>query len=626
MKQERKTRIELRAVNRCLLFANALMILISCGGGKSAPGVGIQNVTAAAPRLQEVNSSGDYSPYYATGDLQRPRYFHETILDNKGRPIVMGGTDERGYSGLDSLEIFDQSGFEEDIPRPASLTGFWIDTDFAGDPISFKSGPRMLFTTDLLADGRILIVGGSSDLLRSKLLDGAEVFDSETRTTESLEAKMVLPRFRHTSVLLNDGSVLFIGGQISMTVTIIDDRIPEGFPGRERQESRFVTTPLCEFYSPKEAKFIQMTFPESDRPSKLNTPRGRASHATTKLAGPDGDLGTSDDVVIIGAGFQSFSGQFAPDNKFLFNVSRQLAVGLQGMEFFDPITRAFTQVSTVSLDRPKLNNPHIMNLGQFNNVAIDGTRGLGNMAFFTGGNVDEDCPVTALNDLLLVATYTGFGPAGGIQFFRIIEDQRNSHIEGNESIVTNPALNLVARSATNPVAMPRAIRTAPSAGNLSTWLVVTAGVDIKNSLGGCVSNYADPTMLAGSVWDPFFSLPAIDVGQSGRDLRSQRSVNNPLGVIGCWLTLDGAMPSTDRSFYGSTPPSRWARRVGATRNWAKLVPVAGEDGIVYSTDDRVLLTGGGNEYGDAINVGGEPTSPSCEILIMPGSTSKSPVP
>ncbi len=575
-----------------------------------------------APHLEEYNERGEYAPYYGSGDMHRPRYLHKYILNKGGQPFVFGGSDERGYSGLDTVEIFDQTTFDKDAPRPPSVAGQWIDTNFEGDPVVFANGPRIHFTLDLLADGRVLVVGGCRDLLRSSLYEQAEIFDPELRTFESLEEKMVDPRFRHTSVQLSDGSILFIGGQIAVTVTILDDRIPPDLQEGGRQETRFITTPFCEVFSPNENKFARLTFPDTDRPSKLNTPRGRADHATGRLAGADGVLGSSDDVFLVAGGFQSMSGQFAPDNKFPWNVARGLAVGSQSFEFFDPITRSFTQVSNVSLDSPKLNTPHILNAGQFNDLTIDGVRGMGNMVFITHGSVDAACPVTEPHDVLLVATYTGFGPAGGFQLFRIIEDVYKSHIEGMEYSPTN----LVARCATNPVAMPRALQTVPGAGNCGTWFFTTAGVDIFLTPAGCVFNYSSPQMLAGGLFDPFYSQPAVSIGLSARDLRSQRSPTNPYGVIGCWLTADGAIPTTDLANFGTTPTTGWARRIGATRVWGTLIPLAGEDGIIYSADDRVLLAGGGTDYGDPVNVGGEPTAPSTEIFIMPGSLNKSPSP
>lgn len=605
-----------------------------CSGGSSLPGVGIQNASQAAPRLEEMNASNEYSPYFPTGDLQRPRYFHGFIISRKGSPVVYGGSDERGYSGIDTLEIFDQSTFEKDAPRPPSLAGLWIDTNFEGDPMTFENGARMHSTADNLADGRVLIVGGSSDLLRSSLYEQAEVFDPETRTFETLEAKMVLPRFRHVSVPQNDGTILYIGGQIEATVTIINDNIPQGQPGRERQERRFLTTNLSESFNPRENTFVRLEFPDTTQPSKLNTPRGRAGHAVARLAGPDAKLRTADDVLLLAGGFQGLSGQFAPENKFPYTIARQQGDGLTVFEFYDAVTRVFTQVSNISLDLPRLNTPYIMNLGTHNDFTPDGVKGMGNVVLVTGGNIDQFCPETQAIDTVLVANYSGFGPAQGLQFFRIVDDTFFSHVQGTEYLPPPPAIdphflpgaNAVGRAATNPIAMPRGLMTAANVSDIETWIISVAGVDIFPTPAGCRANYDSPTMLAGCVFDPFFNRASTQLSLSPRDLASQRSANNPLGVIGCWLHLDGALPTVDLSNFGTTQSNRWAKRFGLARVWTAIMAVAGEDGIIDSVDDRVLLAGGGTEYGDEASVGSEPTTPSCEVLILPGGNSKQPSP
>jgi hypothetical protein len=171
-----------------------------------------------------------------------------------------------------------------------------------------------------------------------------------------------------------------------------------------------------------------------------------------------------------------------------------LAVGLQVLEFFDPITKSFTVSNIRSL--PKLNDPYIINLGKFNDSTIDRVKGMGNMVLVTHGNVDDGCPVTDFNDVPW--SPPGFGPAGGIQFSSIPEDLFGSHIEGVEYL----ALEVVARCAVNPIPMPRAIVTVPGAGNVSTWIFTTAGVDIKFVPPVCIYTYASPMMLAGSLFDP----------------------------------------------------------------------------------------------------------------------------
>jgi len=85
-------------------------------------------------------------------------------------------------------------------------------------------------------------------------------------------------------------------------------------------------------------------------------------------------------------------------------------------------------------------------------------------------------------------------------------------------------------------------------------------------------------------------------------------------TIGCWLTLDGAIPTTSDANLGTTSSNRWAMQVAEVRVWCVNTPVAGEDGIINTVDDRVLLTGGGVLYSpDSLSVGGEPATPSTEV-------------
>lgn len=610
-----------------IILPAAGFLLTGCGfGSGSAEGVGIQNVSQAAPRLQDHNDAGDYTPYYATGDLNRPRYLHESIILQSGQPVAMGGSDERGFSGIDNVEIFDQSTFAKDVPRPASLAGLWVDTNFEGDPISFDNGSRMYFTADLLADGRVLVTGGSADLLGGEIRGTAELFDPQTRKFSSVDEKMVKPRFRHVSIPQNDGSILFIGGQIQSSVTVILPTVQQGGVRSQIQVTVFNSTSESEFFSPTESKFLLLTLPGSDTPVKLNSPRGRSGHAVAKMAGPDNVLNSSDDVMVITGGIQTLTGQFSPANKLPGDVAAGVADGLTSIEFFDPQTSIFTQVSNVSLSTSRVNKPYIVNLGQFNDFTPDGVQGMGNMVLITHGNSDGTCPVTPLVDELLVANFTGFGPAQGLQFFAVEDATNNGHVQGIE--YRRPP-DFVGRCGTNPVGLPRRLITAPGVGDVETWVFSLAGVDIFLSPAGvCVENTISPTMRAGCVFDPFYSLAATDLGLPPRDLQSQRSKNNPLGVVGTWLTLDGQIPTTDRSLFGNTQSrSRWGHMVAAARIWHRCIPLAGVDGVLNTADDRILLAGGGTSYGVAmIDLGGEPTAPSAEIFLPPNVNSEKPSP
>jgi hypothetical protein len=64
------------------------------------------------------------------------------------------------------------------------------------------------FTATRLADGRVLIVGGSSD---TQTHASAEIYDPASGTF-SLTGSMEMPRFWHAAALLPDGRVLVVGG------------------------------------------------------------------------------------------------------------------------------------------------------------------------------------------------------------------------------------------------------------------------------------------------------------------------------------------------------------------------------------------------------------------------------
>jgi hypothetical protein len=74
-----------------------------------------------------------------------------------------------------------------------------------GDMISSRSG----HTATLLADGRVLIVGGMGG--SSTELSSAELYDSESGTFIRT-GNMITPRRGHTATLLADGRVLVAGG------------------------------------------------------------------------------------------------------------------------------------------------------------------------------------------------------------------------------------------------------------------------------------------------------------------------------------------------------------------------------------------------------------------------------
>lgn len=134
----------------------------------------------------------------ATGPLGIARDFVTATLLADGRVLASGGVVypfDRPAVGLPYAEIYDPAG------------GSWTPTG----PMLY---PRVFHTTALLADGRVLAVGGRfgtdtwcppCDAQRA-----VEVFDPATNTWR-LVSPMSQPRLKPDAVLLRDGSVLVTG-------------------------------------------------------------------------------------------------------------------------------------------------------------------------------------------------------------------------------------------------------------------------------------------------------------------------------------------------------------------------------------------------------------------------------
>jgi hypothetical protein len=151
--------------------------------------------------------------------------------------------------------------------------------------------------------------------------------------------------------------------------------------------------------------------------------------------------------------------------------------------------------------------------------------------------------------------------------------------------------------------------------DIGTWVFALAGYHAVCC--PCGHFGSTPVLDAGSVFDPFYSLPAAQLMLSTRDLVSSRTTTNPLGIIGTWLVIDGDIPTTDTVLFGTTPEARWARKIATYRVYSLNLALPGEDGLLNTRDDRILLSGGGSDS-FFFPPGSEPAAPNCEIFLPPG--------
>ena len=600
------------------IFIVLVVELTSCGPG------GLTRSQSAEP-LPEFNEQNQYEPYFVTGEMNTPRYFHEAIKLSTGLILIVGGTDESGFSALDTVEIFDQSTIQEDETVPESLKGTWFDTNFEGDPLIMQN-PRLLHTLTRLSNDRIIILGGSPSMSQAIPIRQAEIFDPLTRVFEEVEGEMVEGRVRHVATPLDDGRLLISGGQFHTVFTLNQDVIVGGGFGQQGQGNIQTQTDIfpsnreSETFSLVNAEFQILNVPDTTRPATLTSSRGRSGHTVVRIAGPDNRLNSGDDLYLLFGGFQTFSGQNAPQILFPYSLGNSVTPLLQ-VEFFDPTVGIFTEVPIIRMRGPRVNIPQAANLGVHNQSTPDGVLGMGNAVLVCLGDDNAMDTFTTSIDEVFIATFTGFGPAQGFQLFRQ-EGSFNEHVQGIEAFEALGGEFEQAippgRTQTNIVTLPRSIPTLQGS-DAGSWVFAGGGILVYPDLNGIVL-YTGGTIAAGCLFDPFYSITAVlDFDSSARDLRpGRRNSGNPVGINGTWLALDGFIPTTTLDNFGDTPFGNFAVMKGEVRLNGKLISIAGQDGIDDTFDDRVLFTGGGTNF---ITGGGEPTFPSSEILLVPGTGS-----
>lgn len=132
----------------------------------------------------------------SAGLLSTPRSLHTATLLKNGKVLIVGGSQVDSFSlgSLASAELYDPQ------------TNSWALA-------ASMHTPRSYHTASLLADGRVLVVGGieASNDVTGKVLASAELYDPATNTWTTA-APMRVARARHAAILLADHRVLVIGG------------------------------------------------------------------------------------------------------------------------------------------------------------------------------------------------------------------------------------------------------------------------------------------------------------------------------------------------------------------------------------------------------------------------------
>lgn len=129
-----------------------------------------------------------------TGSMSVPRYVFASVLLGNGKVLVAGG-----YRGGTSASSYHASA---ELYDP--VIGTW-------SPAATMSASRYRPTATLLANGKVLVVGGAGP----SLLASAELYDPAADSWTAA-GSMAVARWEHTATLLANGDVLVAGGGASL--------------------------------------------------------------------------------------------------------------------------------------------------------------------------------------------------------------------------------------------------------------------------------------------------------------------------------------------------------------------------------------------------------------------------
>ncbi|MEM9293222.1 MAG: kelch repeat-containing protein [Acidobacteriota bacterium] len=154
------------------------------------------------PESRAFSPAANPMVYYRAG--------HTSTLLPDGRVLLAGGI---GFPWSDLPDAVGDGSGEPGIPMPMmkTLASAEVYDPFTGEftEVGRMTSPRIEHTATALADGRVLVAGGSDG---SSALATAQVFDPVTLTFNPIAGAMTQARVSATATLLPGGSVLVAGG------------------------------------------------------------------------------------------------------------------------------------------------------------------------------------------------------------------------------------------------------------------------------------------------------------------------------------------------------------------------------------------------------------------------------
>jgi N-acetylneuraminic acid mutarotase len=127
--------------------------------------------------------------FVATRNTGFARSGHSSTLLDNGKVLISGGYD--GERVLSEAELFDPATNRFEI-------------------IGKMKTARKIHSVTKLKDGRVLLTGG--EVSKGQVVSDAEIFDLQTKEFIKVPSHMNAVRYKHDSVLLADGKVLIFGG------------------------------------------------------------------------------------------------------------------------------------------------------------------------------------------------------------------------------------------------------------------------------------------------------------------------------------------------------------------------------------------------------------------------------